>query len=156
MKKPDYLEFPDTSNLLDWLGEALALKDEERQEIVDSMLQSYVKILADDDPAQLDALVLFLKESKENRKNFKQSLNNINLIVAMSFMVDDETQYNQVVRRILMACRQDSIYSKKMIFYYLNNLDQDNFKGIVENEADFALIVRRLAFFRENYENVVP
>lgn len=141
------------NNLLEWLNDMLAFQEEERHEIVEEILNSYIATLADEHPDKLKSLLNYLKSS-ENNLLFKKALNSINLVVALTFMAKDENQYQQGVRRILMDARTDGEHEKFMKKYYIQNLDQDDFSGIIFSQEDYDLILQRFVFFQQTYESL--
>lgn len=141
---------PKPANILDWLEEMLSLENASRTHIVDSMLTTYIQTCADLFPQHLDDLVLYL-QTHTNREEFKKALNIINLVIAMTFIAQTDQQFQQAMRQLLLESRHDSVPSQIMKLYYLNNLDQDDFSGIVFNEQQYQEINDRILFFKEKY-----
>lgn len=150
--KNNNYDIPKPANLLNWLSEMLLLENSDRIKIVDNMLSTYIEICSEEFPEVLDDLILYL-QSDSHRKEFKNALNNMNLVVAMTFIASNEQQFNQVVRLLLLESRQDSRHSQAMKLYYLNHLDKDDFSGMVFNEEEYKTISSRLIYFREKYTN---
>lgn len=141
---------PKPANLISWLSDMLLLENLERENIVDEMLSTYIETCADYSPNTLDDLILYL-QTESHRLEFKKALNNMNLVVAITFIAESEQQFQQAVRQLLLESRQDSRYSQTMKFYYLDNLGKDDFSGIVFNDEEYKKIHNRLMYFKERY-----
>lgn len=148
-------DIPNPANLLNWLSEMLLLKNNDRIQIVDTMLTTYIETCAEEFPEVLDDLILYL-QTESHRIEFKNALNNMNLVVAMTFIAKNEQQFNQAVRLLLLESRQDSRYSQTMKLYYLNHLDKDDFSGMVFNEKEYEIISSRLSYFKAKYSSFFP
>jgi hypothetical protein len=148
-KQPS-MDIPKPANLLEWLGDMLKLENFDRAELVDTMLQTYITTCSEENPDELDNLVMYLQNSTQNEE-FKKALNNINLGVAMTFIAEDDLQYQQAVRRLLFDSRQDSQYSRNMKLYYLNNLGKDEFSGITFNDEEYKVVKQRMDYLKDEY-----
>lgn len=143
-------------SVIEWLTRMLDFNNigEERVDVINDMLASYIKSIAEEHPEHLDSLVNYLQEEK-NRLAFKSSMNNINLVVTLSFMIKEEQSYQQAIRLVMFHCRQDDSFAKFMKLYYLDNLDIHDFSGIVQNEKEYQAIEQRLDYFKTEYLSLV-
>lgn len=152
----DYESQGKPPSIMNWLSNMLDFNKigQERQDIVNDMLASYIKSIAEDYPEHLESLVEYL-QNYEQRFHFKSALNNINLVVTLSFMIQEEKDYQQAIRLIMFHCREDEHFAKFMKLYYLNHLDIHDFSGIVQNQAEYQHIQQRLNYFKEEYQQLI-
>lgn len=143
-------------SVMQWLSTMLDFNQigQERQDIIDDMLASYIKSIAQDYPEHLDSLVEYLQHH-EQRLLFKSALNNINLVVTISFMIKEDKAYHQAIRLIMFHCRNDEQFAKFMKLYYLNHLDINDFSGIVQNQDEYQNIEQRFNYFKEEYQQLI-
>lgn len=144
-----------SKDLMIWIDDMLLLQDEERQEIVDNMLSSYIDTCSEEYPDTLGDLLIYLQE-EENRIEFKKALNNINLVFSIIFTVNSRVEYYQAIRKLLSYCKTDNIHIQTMKKYYLNNLDRDDFSLVIYNDKEYSILLERINDFKEQYMLFYP
>lgn len=147
-----YSDIPNPSNLLEWLDIMLDINHHERSLIIDKMLLAYQETLLENNPQQAFLLNHYL-DDKSGLIEFKHALNNINLLLAMTFIAQSQLQYEQAVRRILLDSRKDSMFSQQMKLYYLHHLKNEDFSHIVLHNVEQSHIIQRLHYFEDTYLN---
>jgi len=156
---------PHKTDLVSFMQDVLSFMDREDDEsnerglAVDNMVESYLADLASqgnnshthhDKQLYLERLVAWLDDNSHFIE-FKKGMNVINLLVMLSYMVPQDVEYDRAMRLCLMHSRQDNEFVRDMKEYYLNNLSQDEFSGIAQNEAEYHIIVARLKAFEKEY-----
>lgn len=166
------------TDLVSFMQGVLSFMDREDDEsnerglAVDNMVESYLADLAtqannsdnnrhhnshththssnNDKQLYLERLVTWLDDN-DHFIEFKKGMNVINLLVMLSYMVPQDVKYDRAMRLCLMHSRQDNEFVRDMKEYYLNNLSEDEFSGIAQNEAEYQIIVGRLKAFEKEY-----
>ncbi len=133
------------------VSEEMLNLDEDRQ--LESALLEYADLL---DEAERDSFIARLRDEPEFYAAMSKSLSEMAMLIAGAAVIDEESEFSKMRKRIMFEARQDTAEMRSMRLYYLNNRDAVEMDRVMEGEAERKRFDARLKSFLADYAESHP
>lgn len=137
------------------------LKDDDAQDMLDldedrqleSALLEYADLL---DEAERDSFIAKLRGEPEFYASMSKALSEMAMLIAGAAVIDEDSEFSKMRRRIMFEARQDTGDMRSMRLYYLNNRDAVEMDRVMEGDSERQRFDARLKSFLADYLETHP
>lgn len=116
---------------------------------LEEALSEYADTL--DDSAR-KAFIAKLHDDKDFHVNMGKALSEMAMLIAGAAVIDDESEYSRLRRKVLFESRQDDEGVFTMRIYYLNNRHAVEMEAILDGDDEKSRYEERMQSFLDDYK----